>query len=348
MAIVDGIDIAMDTRSFVPKGAASFRVDHAGPPRDFYFLLLPKLTMLAFSSAVEPLRVANQVTNRELYRWYVMTETGQPVTCSNGIAIVPDFGLQNVPRAALAFVCAGIEPAGTLNPRVTNWVSRQRAFGAKVGGICTGAFALAKAGLLEDHHFTLHWENQPAFQEHFPDLSPTANLYENHNGLITCGGGSAATDMMLDIIQKDHGKDLASVVADMCIHFRSNDRKSPQKSAYSVALSSRNQHLITAMQLMGDNLENPLGMEDIASRLKISRRQVERLFMQYVSVTPVQFYLQLRIARAYSLLSETNMSVAEIAAATGFGDASHLTARFKKRYGKSPRAFRRSWDDDES
>ena len=335
----------MQTRSYVPKGAASFRVDHAGPPRDFYFLLLPKLTMLAFSSAVEPLRVANQVTNKELYRWFVMTEDGTPVSCSNGIAIVPDCGLQNVPRGAIAFICAGTEPAETLNPRVTSWISRQRAFGAKVGGICTGALALARAGLLQDHVFTLHWENQPAFAERFPDLTPTTNLYENHDGLITCGGGSASTDMMLDIIQKDHGADLATVVADMCIHFRSNGRKSPQKSAYSVALSSRNQHLISAMQLMGDNLETPLGMEEIAERVNISRRQIERLFMQYVAVTPVQFYLQLRITRAYSLLSETNLSVAEIAAATGFGDASHLTARFKKRYGKSPRSFRRSWGD---
>ena len=139
----------MQTRSYVPKGAASFRVDHAGPPRDFYFLLLPKLTMLAFSSAVEPLRVANQVTNKELYRWFVMTEDGTPVSCSNGIAIVPDCGLQNVPRGAIAFICAGTEPAETLNPRVTSWISRQRAFGAKVGGICTGAFALARAGLIE-------------------------------------------------------------------------------------------------------------------------------------------------------------------------------------------------------
>ncbi|MCB2135920.1 MAG: GlxA family transcriptional regulator [Rhodobacteraceae bacterium] len=337
----------METRSFVPKGAASFRVDHKGPPRDFYFLLLPRLTMLAFSSAVEPLRVANQVTNKELYRWFVMTEDGKPVQCSNGIAIVPDSGLQNLPRNALAFVCAGTEPAGTTNPKITAWISRQRAFGCRLGGICTGAFALARAGLLDGQTFTLHWENQPAFREHFPGLEPTGNLYENDDGLITCGGGSAATDMMLDIIQKDHGKDLAAIVADMCIHLRSNDRTSPQKSAYSVALSSRNQRLITAIQLMGENLETPLAMDDIAGRLKISRRQVERLFMQYVEMTPVQFYLQLRISRAYSLLSETNLSVAEIAAATGFGDASHLTARFKKRYGRSPRAFRRSWGESE-
>ena len=133
----------MNPRSYIPKGAASFPVDYSGPPRDIYFLLLPKLTMLAFSAAVEPLRIANQVTNKELYRWFVMTEDGAPVHCSNGIAVIPDSGLVNIPKGATAFVCSGIEPAASTNPRITAWLGRQRAFGHQVGGICSGAFALA-------------------------------------------------------------------------------------------------------------------------------------------------------------------------------------------------------------
>ncbi|WP_299847633.1 GlxA family transcriptional regulator [uncultured Roseovarius sp.] len=333
----------MNERSFVPKGAASFRVDFDGPPKDFYFLLLPKLTMLAFSSAVEPLRVANQVTNRELYRWFVMTEDGKPVRCSNGIVITPDSGLQNLPKSATAFVCSGIEPGESTSPRITAWLSRQRAFGCRTGGICTGAFALAKAGLLEDRVFTLHWENRPAFVESFIGLEPTGNLYENDDGLMTCGGGSAATDMMLAMIERDHGKDLAVVVADMCIHFRSDSRKSLQKSAYSVALSSRNQHLITAMQFMNENLENPVEIDEVATEADISRRQLERLFKKYVGVSPAQFYIDQRISRAHALLNETTLSVNEIAVATGFSSSSQLSLRFRKRFGKSPGAFRKSW-----
>lgn len=333
----------MNQRSFVPKGAASFRVDYDGPPKDFYFLLLPRLTMLAFSAAVEPLRVANQVTNRELYRWYVMTEDGAPVRCSNGISITPDSGLENLTKEAAAFVCAGIEPAISVSGKTVAWVSRQRAFGCQVGGICTGAFALAKAGLLDDRTFTLHWENQPAFTENFVGLEPTGNLYENDNGLMTCGGGSAATDMMLAMIERDHGKDLAMVVADMCIHFRSDSREAPQKSAYSVALSSRNQHLISAMQFMNENLENPVEIDDVAAEANISRRQLERLFKRYVGISPAQFYIDQRISRAHALLNETPMSVNEIAVATGFSSSSQLSLRFRKRYGKSPGAFRKSW-----
>ena len=333
----------MSERSFIARGAASFRVDFDGPPRDFYFLLLPRLTMLAFSSAVEPLRVANQVANRELYRWFMMTEDGAPVRCSNGILITPDSGLRNLPKSAAAFVCSGTEPSDSVSPKAVAWVSRQRAFGCQVGGICTGAFVLAKAGLLDRRVFTLHWENQPAFTESFVGLEPTGNLFENDNGLMTCGGGSAATDMMLAQIEQDHGKDLAVVVADMCIHHRSDSRKAPQKSAYSVALSSRNPHLIAAMQYMDDNLENPVEIDAVADEINISRRQLERLFKRHVGVSPAQFYIEQRVSRAHALLNETAMSVNEIAVATGFSSSSQLSLRFRKRFGLSPGAFRTRW-----
>ncbi len=335
----------MNPRNFVPKGAASYRIDFDGPARDIYFLLLPKLTMLAFSAAVEPLRIANQVTNKELYRWFLMTEDGNPVSCSNGVEITPDSGLHNLPRSSRLFVCSGIEPAESTSPRVLSWISRQKAFGCKLGGICTGAFSLAKAGVLSGKRFTLHWENHPAFIEHFDGLEPSVNLYEIDNELMTCGGGNAATDMMLDMIESDFGKDLAVIVSDMCIHFRSNNRKTLQKSAFSVALGSRNQYLINAMQIMHENLEDPLDISEIAEAVNISRRQLERLFQKYVETSPVQFYIELRVARAYALLSETEMTVAEIAAATGFGSATQLTARFKKRYGAAPNSFRRGWSE---
>ncbi|MFA3916594.1 GlxA family transcriptional regulator [Ruegeria hyattellae] len=338
----------MKTRNFVPKGAASFCVDYDGPPKDIHFLLLPKLTMLAFSSAVEPLRIANQVANKELYRWFLMSEDGEPVRCSNGIAIIPDTEIRNLPRSSLIFVCSGIEPTTSTSPKVLNWLSRQRAFGCRFGGICTGAFALAEAGLLRDREFTLHWENQPTFSECFHDLRPTTNLYEIDQDLMTCGGGNAAIDMMLEMIEIDHGKDLAVIVSDMCIHFRSNNREAPQKSAYSVALNSRNQHLINAMQYMHEAIEEPMEITEIAKRAQISRRQLERLFQIYVGISPVQFYVELRVARAQALLNETTMPIAEIAAATGFSSANRLSLRFKERYGKTPAAYRRSWTTQEN
>ncbi|GAB4307998.1 MAG: GlxA family transcriptional regulator [Roseovarius sp.] len=331
----------MQDRSFVPRGAASLPIAYDGPPRDYYFLLLDRLTLLAFTSALEPLRVANQVTGRTLYRWYVMTGDDAPVSCSCGLTITPDTRLRDIPRNAAAFVCGGVEPLETTTRRAVSWVSRQHAFGCKVGGICTGAFALARAGLLEGRRFTLHWENQPAFVETFPDLVPSETLYENDDGLLTCGGGSAATDMMLDLIERDHGPALASVVADMCLHNRTGTAATPQRAGAAAAGASRNPRLRAAIEIMRAHLEEPLETGDIARRLGLSRRQLERLFRRDMAQSPAQFYLDLRLARAHALLNETALTVAEIAAATGFASSSRLAQRFRARFGAAPGAYRR-------
>ncbi len=333
----------MTERNFISKGAASLQVAYDGPPKDYHFLLLPRLTLLAFTSALEPLRIANQVSGKALYRWFLMTEDGAPVTCSCGVHITPDSGLVDVPRNAAAFVCGGTEPAGTASSRIVNWIARQDAHGCAVGGICTGAFALARAGVIRDRSFTLHWENQPSFVEIFPRLEPTGHLFEADRGLVTCGGGSAATDMMLGLIERDHGKELALIVADMCLHARSGAQGVAQRSAYSAALGSRNPHLIAAIRLMQENIETPRDILSISEEVGVSRRQLERLFKQHTAVSPVEYYIDLRIARAHALLNETDMSIAEIASATGFSGTSLLAARFRKRYGKPPGAYRRSW-----
>lgn len=119
---------------FVQKGAsANLTIPFDGEPQDFYFLLLPKATMLPIAAAVEPLRIANQVTNTQLYRWYVMTPDGAPIQCSNGMAITPDLPMGPLPGDALAFVCSGVEPQNAASDAVLNWLRRERRFGRSIG-----------------------------------------------------------------------------------------------------------------------------------------------------------------------------------------------------------------------
>ena len=328
---------------FVSKGAASFTLNDDREKQVFYFLLLPKLTMLAFSSALEPLRIVNQLTQKEIYNWHILTPNNLPVTCSNGVVISPDTKLENVQKNATVFVCSGVEPMFTADKQVINWIRRQHRMGSIFGGICTGAYALAQAGIIGSSKFTLHWENQPGFIETFQDLVPTQSLFEIENNLITCGGGSAATDMMLHLIEESLGRDVAIVVADMCIHKRASGQKAPQKSSLSVALGSRNLHLISAIQVMTETLEDPLPLVKICEILEISRRQLERLFKRYTLQSPIQFYYSLRLERAHALLNETNMSITEIATATGFNSTSHLSRQFKAKYNISPTSFRKGW-----
>jgi AraC family transcriptional regulator, carnitine catabolism transcriptional activator len=334
----------MEKAGFVQKGAAAtLTVAADDTPRDFYFLLLNKSTMLAVAAAIEPLRIANQVTNSQLYRWYVMTEDGAPIKCSNGMTVTPDHALQPLPPEAVGFVCAGVEPQDGIGEVTLNWLRREHRFGRHLGGICTGAFALAQAGLLSNRSFTLHWENQPGFIEEYPDLSPSPHIYEIDERLMTCGGGSAATDMMLNLIEAHHGKQLAIIVADMCLHVRSGSKMVSQKSNYAVAIGSRNPRLLMALQLMQDSIENPLTIEELCRELDISRRQLERLFARYLDQSPVQVYFDMRLSHANALMTETNMSVTEIALASGFNSATHFSRQFKRKFGTSPHFFRKGW-----
>ncbi|TNJ43935.1 GlxA family transcriptional regulator [Phaeobacter sp. B1627] len=334
----------MSDDSFVQKGAAAnLTVAHAGAPQDFYFLLLPKATMLPVAAAIEPLRIANQVTNTKLYRWFIMTETGAPVRCSNGMVVTPDMALAPLPSEAVGFVCAGVEPQDAASETTLNWLRRQHRFGRQIGGICTGAFALAQAGIIRDQPFTLHWENQPGFTERFEHLKPSPNIYEVTAGLMTCGGGSAATDMMLTLIEQRHGKQLAIIVADMCLHVRSTSGAAPQKSTYAVAIGSRNQRLLSALQLMQDAIEEPLSIAALCDRLDISRRQLERLFSRYLDQSPMHVYSDMRLSHAFALMNETSMSVTEIALASGFNSATHFSRQFKRKFGASPHFFRKGW-----
>jgi transcriptional regulator GlxA family with amidase domain len=248
-----------------------------------------------------------------------------------------------ISKEASVFVCSGIDPVRAASKEVLGWIRQQDRQGTQLGGICTGAFALAQAGVIRDRRFTLHWENQPAFVETFPDLVPTENLYENDGQLITCSGGNAATDMMLALIEEDHGSELALVVADMCIHKRSNDRQAPQRSSLSVMVGTRNPKLLHAIQLMQQTVEDPMPLLELCATLDISRRQLERLFKKYTAQSPTQFYYTLKLERAHALLSETDMSITQITAATGFNSTSHLARQFKSKYGFAPRDMRKGW-----
>src|SRR6056300_1438839 len=107
---------------FIQRGAASLAVDTTGPTRVFQFVLLPKLTMLAFSAALEPLRIANQLSQKALYEWYTVTPDGSPVTCSNGVTITPDMAMGDVGKGVTVFICAGVEPQKSVSSDVTAWI----------------------------------------------------------------------------------------------------------------------------------------------------------------------------------------------------------------------------------
>jgi transcriptional regulator GlxA family with amidase domain len=326
----------LKTDPLVPPGAAFFPAPGGGPARDYVFVLVPGFTLLAFSSAVEPLRIANQLSQQPLYRWRLVSGTGEAVASSAGIPLGVDGRLQAPDPAARLFVCAGNPQMAAADPAVVALVQRHYRFGGSVGGICTGAVALAWAGLLVDRRFTLHWENQPGFVETFPGLVPSSRRYEVDGRMLTCGGGAASTDMMLALIAKDHGGGFAAMVSEMCLRAVMPGGNSEQRSSLAALMASRNPVLVATVTLMQRHIETPLDMDALAAAAGYSRRHLERLFRDAVGTTPGDFYRGLRLDRGRSLLATTDLSLIEVALACGYPTVSHFSKSFRKRFGTPP------------
>ena len=323
-------------QALVPSGAFSFPIGQVQETRWFGFLLLPEFTLLAFSSALDPLRIANQLAQRPLYGWRVLSEDGRSVLSSSGVDVGANSTLENLSPDMRLFVCSGNKGIGAASDATLAAVRRHARFGGKLGGICTGAMTLARAGLLDGKRFTLHWENKPGFSEVFPNLTPTDNRFEDDCGILTCGGGSAATEMILSEIARDYGQEFAIFVADMCLNDLNKPSRQAQRSSLARAIDSRNPKVLAAVQCMHANIEDPLTLEEIAHESSLSRRQLERHFHNLLSGSPATVYRNIRLEHARALVVETDMSVLEIATACGFNSTSVFSRHFKKRYGNTP------------
>ncbi|MEK0083648.1 GlxA family transcriptional regulator [Benzoatithermus flavus] len=309
------------------------------------FLLIPDFSMIAFTSAIEPLRIANRLSGKQLYTWRLVSRDGKPVAASNGIAIQVDAAIGECEPGSsgsmpVIVLCGGLGSEHYQDKEVFAWLRRWDRRGAQVGALCTGAHVLARAGLLDGHRCTIHWENLPGFMEAFPDIQVTSDLYEIDRNRFTCSGGTAALDLMLNRIALAHGDELATKVSEQCIVDRIRGPHDRQRMPLRVRLGVHHPKLIQAVEIMEANIEEPLSQESLARYIGLSRRQLERLFRRHLGRTPAQYYLETRLERARHLLYQTDMPIMSVACATGFVSASHFTTCYRQMFGKTPRAER--------
>ena len=191
-------------------------------------------------------------------------------------------------------------------------------------------------GLLDGYRCTVHWENLSGFIEEFPQLEVTSELFEIDRDRFTCSGGIAAFDLMLHVITGQHGFALASAVSDQFIHERIRDKRDRQRMALPARLGIRHPKLLAAIRRMEENLEEPVSRSELARTIRVSSRQLERLFRKYLGRTPTRFYLDLRLDKARQLLQQTDMTVLDVALACGFVSASHFSKCYRERFLRTP------------
>jgi transcriptional regulator GlxA family with amidase domain len=307
------------------------------------FLLVPGFSLIAFTSALEPMRLANRIAGRELYRWRLLSRDGRPITSGDGVAVGVAGSIERtpagVPPAPTIVLCGGPGCERHQDPEVVAWLRRWARFGATIGALGSTAHLLARAGLLAGYRCTTHWQSLPAFAEAFPELETTGNLFEIDRERFTCAGGAAALDLTLHRLTAAHGPALAAG-SEACLLDRVRAPDEPQRRPWHVRLGARHPKLIQAVQLMEARIEDPLSQAALARRVGLSRRQVERLFQRHLGRTPSQHYLGVRLERARVLLAETDLPVVGVACATGFVSASHFATCYRQHFGRTPRMER--------
>ena len=302
--------------------------------------MVPNFSMIAFSAAIEPLRVANRMSGETLFEWVIASPTDDAIKASNGVRVDVDSTLADLADCRLVFVCGGLDVQSHTDQNTLNVTRRLDRQGAVVGAICTGTYVLAAAGLLNESRCTIHWENIDGLAEEFPHLEITNELFEIYDNRITCSGGTASLDMMLYLISQIHGQTLAAQVSDQFIHDRIRDPSDRQRMELRSRLGVSHPKLLTVVGLMEANLEEPMSQTELAKQAALSTRQLERLFRKYLSTTPTRYYLNLRLARARHLLRQTSLSILSVALACGFVSASHFSKCYRETYGRTPRAER--------
>jgi transcriptional regulator GlxA family with amidase domain len=294
--------------------------------------------LLPYASAIEPLRAANVIADRVLYTWHHLTPQGVPVQASNGIFLAPDLDWRDASSLDFLIVCAGAAVTGFHDVATFKRLAALARDGVSMGGVSAGAYLLARSGLLKGYRFTLHWELAPGFVEEFPDLDLRRCLFEIDRDRLTCSGGAAPLDMMHAFLTRAHGHALAIAVSDWFLQTEVRDGEHPQRMSPVMRFGVRNASVLRVISHMEAHLDRPAAGAELADIAGMSLRQLERLFQAYLGMTPSTFQLKLRLEHARALLRQTELSMVEVAVATGFANASHFAHAYRRRFSCTPRS----------
>ncbi|HEY1725091.1 MAG TPA: GlxA family transcriptional regulator [Steroidobacteraceae bacterium] len=308
----------------------------------YAFLTLENYSMIALSNAVEPLRMANLVTGQTAYQWSLTTLDGRAAMASNGLQLSPSVALGQLTKLDILFVCGGIDVREAVSPAILTALRRAADRGTPLGALCTGGYALARAGLLDDYRATIHWENLSALREEFPRVLIRDRLFTIDRDRFTCSGGVAPLDLMLTLVKEKLGPRTSQSISEQFILERVRDDRDRQYVPLRAQVGLGHARLIEVAQVMERNIEEPLSLEQIAAAARLSRRQIERLFKRHLECAPKKYYLQTRLRRARELLLQTSMSVLDISTACGFRSAQHFSKCYRAHYGQPPSAERES------
>jgi AraC family transcriptional regulator, L-arginine-responsive activator len=307
------------------------------------FLLLPHFSLVALSGAIDVLHQANEHAGECLYISQLIAADGASVESASGVILQARTIEEIAEELDAVFLVSdlplpqhGFEPVVVWLKQLAQLHSRQ----IVIGGLGTGAYLLGRAGLLDGHRATIHWPYAALLAEHFPSTVVSSNVFEIDGERLTCASGYASFDMMLAWVGAEHGEELVAELLDYFGHERQRGKQEHQRVPLAARIGGGQPKLTEAVSLMEANYEEPLPTEEIARLVGVSRRQLERLFKQYLNSLPSRYYLELRLVRARQLLQQTSQSILQIGLSCGFSSGPHFSSAYRNHFGITPREQR--------
>lgn len=307
----------------------------AGEPARISVLLVDEFSLMSLAATVEPLRAANRVAAQTLYRWRLFSRDGAPVRTSSGIPVQMHGAFDADEPCDMLFVVAAFNADRQAGPlvRALRRVARR---GVPLAGIELGSWILGRAGLLDGHRATTHWEDLDEFAAAFPAVEVVADRYVLDRNRFTAAGAAPALDMILSMVRAQHGLAVALDAASVFIYDQRQAAEDPQPIVSLGRLATINPKLAAAIRFMQAHIEAPLPIEAVARRSGVSLRLLQIFFRKQLGMSPYCYYLELRLAAARRMLQQTDHSATKVAMAHGFSSGSALARAFRARYGISP------------
>jgi len=303
-------------------------------------VLVNDFALMSYSAVIEPMRAANKLASEKLYHWInVPVDTGA-ATASSGAVIKADADLYTTAKLDLILVIAAGDPMSYENPPLFGWLRKMASRGVMIGGVSGGPVLLAKAGIMKGRRMTVHWEHAPALSEINPELLLSHTLYIRDRDRITCAGGVSPLDMMHSLLAEHHGETFARQVSDWFVHTNIRPAAGPTRAGIVERYNISNGTIVQVIEQMTNHLADPLSLSQFAMLVGRTTRQLNRLFSEYLGQTTMTFYRHLRLDHAKHLLTQTTLSITEIAFATGFSSGAHFSQSFKEKFGQPPSSFR--------
>lgn len=305
------------------------------------FVLLPGFDALTLSSAVASLRTANRLSNREVFRWDFCATDRETVTSSDGWSVETRALDDAVWQADIVIVCGGARPEAAASVALPDLIRKLWRRGKVVAGLYGGVFTLASSGILAGHNFAVHGEQCAVFSDSWPNLTPHLHLYHVNGRIMTCAGGVAAADLMLQLVRGHLGPELCHAAMQACMIPGFRPEGMPQSASAAIRLNSRNPGLLRAVRWIEDNFLQEDCLGELSGASGVSPRQLQRLFRNHLGHSPRGYVTELRMKQALSLLSHTDLSAAEVAIACGYEQTGNFTKAFRNRFGVAPTRFGR-------